>query len=62
VTVSIGVAAFEERLELSFDEVLALADATMYAAKRAGRDRVFTLDMSGNPVDLTGDPAVSSAR
>lgn len=40
ITVSIGVAAFDERGALGVDELLDLADRRLYDAKAAGRNRV----------------------
>jgi diguanylate cyclase (GGDEF)-like protein len=40
LTVSIGVAMFGVGADLTFEEVMADADAAMYAAKAAGRDGV----------------------
>jgi two-component system chemotaxis response regulator CheY len=47
VTVSIGVAALDGAGELDFDAVTAQADAALYEAKRAGRNRVA---VAGAPV------------
>jgi diguanylate cyclase (GGDEF)-like protein len=40
ITVSVGVAMYGAGTEADFESVLADADAAMYAAKAAGRDRV----------------------
>jgi diguanylate cyclase (GGDEF)-like protein len=40
VTISVGVAAFEPGVEKNIDTILAEADAALYEAKRAGRNRV----------------------
>ena len=44
ITASIGVAPFGTGLRLSYETVLARADAAMYAAKEDGRDSVRTFD------------------
>lgn len=40
VTISLGVCAVDPKAERAIDEALARADAELYAAKRAGRNRV----------------------
>jgi diguanylate cyclase (GGDEF)-like protein/PAS domain S-box-containing protein len=50
VTLSVGVAAFGPQEPLGLDELLSRADDAMYAAKRAGRDRLA----------VAGEPAGSS--
>jgi diguanylate cyclase (GGDEF)-like protein len=42
VTMSLGVAASHDGEPFDFDTLYARADAALYAAKRAGRDRVCT--------------------
>jgi diguanylate cyclase (GGDEF)-like protein len=42
VTMSFGVAASDDREPFDFETLYARADAALYAAKRAGRDRVCT--------------------
>ncbi len=49
VTVSIGIAVFPEDAA-SKDELIARADEALYAAKRAGKDRVVRAERSGAPV------------
>lgn len=44
VTVSVGVAAFHPDHAISAEDVLGAADAALYGAKRAGRDRVHGAD------------------
>ncbi len=44
ITASIGIAPFGTGLRLSYESVLARADAAMYAAKGSGRDRVRLFD------------------
>jgi len=60
VSVSIGVVAFESRLDLTLDEILARADAMMYAAKRAGRNRVFSLDGAPDRVQVPSEPMLEA--
>ena len=45
VSLSAGLAAFDAKVK-SLDELIARADAALYAAKRAGRDRVCIADAS----------------
>ncbi|MFN8634036.1 MAG: diguanylate cyclase [Chloroflexota bacterium] len=40
ITLSVGIAAFDGRERCDFDAVIAEADAALYEAKRAGRNRV----------------------
>ena len=49
ITASIGIAIFGAGARLSFDSVLAEADAAMYAAKDGGRDGVRVFDASAQP-------------
>ncbi|HET8645893.1 MAG TPA: diguanylate cyclase [Vicinamibacteria bacterium] len=42
VSVSMGIAAFEPRVDHSLDAVLARADAAAYEAKRLGGDGIAT--------------------
>ncbi|HEY2334786.1 MAG TPA: diguanylate cyclase [Solirubrobacterales bacterium] len=44
ITACIGIAPFGPKTVISFESVLAKADAAMYAAKGAGRDAVRTFD------------------
>jgi diguanylate cyclase (GGDEF)-like protein len=44
ITASIGIAIFGPGSQLSYESVLAKADAAMYAAKGSGRDAVRTFD------------------
>jgi len=53
VTLSVGVAAFGPDAPLGLDELLSRADDAMYAAKRAGRDR---LAIAGEPAGMS-EPA-----
>jgi diguanylate cyclase (GGDEF)-like protein/PAS domain S-box-containing protein len=54
-TVSIGIALYRSRKE-TFDACLARADAALYEAKRAGRDRVVSAENGAQP-----DPPRSSS-
>jgi diguanylate cyclase (GGDEF)-like protein len=49
ITASIGVAPFGPEGQLSYESVLARADAAMYAAKGSGRDTVRTFDFDEEP-------------
>lgn len=51
VTVSIGVASNEEHAPSSFEELLTRADAVLYSAKQAGRNRVALDDGSAALAD-----------
>ncbi len=51
VTTSIGIAPFGPEWKLSYEAVLAKADAALYAAKGSGRDTVRTFDF--DDVDAT---------
>jgi diguanylate cyclase (GGDEF)-like protein len=55
VTVSIGVAAWPEHGE-QMGKVIEAADAALYAAKRAGRDRVMAAEATVPPL-IAADPA-----
>jgi diguanylate cyclase (GGDEF)-like protein len=44
LTASVGIAPFGAGIRLSYETVLARADAAMYAAKESGRDAVRTFD------------------
>lgn len=61
ITASIGIAPFGTGLRLSYEAVLARADAAMYAAKGSGRDSVKVFDSSAIGPGETGvtvtDPA-----
>ena len=61
VTVSVGVAALIPGQAESSDDLLRLADAALYAAKRAGRDRVMASPCAnayaGRKVNGATDPA-----
>jgi diguanylate cyclase (GGDEF)-like protein len=57
ITASIGVAPFGTGLRLSYETVLARADAAMYAAKDDGRDGVRTFD-SGEDTEAAGTGAL----
>jgi diguanylate cyclase (GGDEF)-like protein len=46
ITASIGIAPFGTGLRLSYESVLARADAALYEAKGSGRDSVRTFDPS----------------
>ena len=49
ITVSIGI-AYTDRRETTPEQILQAADAAMYQAKRAGRNRVeFAEDFGGKP-------------
>jgi len=54
ITVSIGIAMFGVGTNAGFDSILSAADAAMYAAKAAGRDRVL---LAGEVVAEAEDPA-----
>jgi len=57
VTISLGVVtAHGSHLE-SADQLIAAADAALYSAKRAGRNRVKAFDCS-IPVDMTGNSSI----
>lgn len=45
-TVSIGAALFEQHMRVT-DDLIAAADEAMYAAKRAGRNRVSVKEAKG---------------
>jgi len=53
VTTSIGIAPFGPEWKLSYEAVLAKADAALYAAKGSGRDavRTFDFDDAGAPAE-----------
>jgi diguanylate cyclase (GGDEF)-like protein len=53
VTVSIGVAAWPEHGE-QVGKVIEAADAALYAAKRAGRDRALPAEALAAPLPLPG--------
>jgi diguanylate cyclase (GGDEF)-like protein len=53
VTVSIGVAAWPEHGE-QIGKVIEAADAALYAAKRAGRDRALPAEALAEPLPLPG--------
>jgi diguanylate cyclase (GGDEF)-like protein len=55
VTVSIGVAAWPEHGEL-MGRVIEAADAALYAAKRAGRDRAMSAEATMAPLPIAADP------
>jgi len=59
ISVSIGVATFGEGRRLSYETVLARADAAMYAAKEDGRDSVRTFG-SGGDTEAAGTGALES--
>jgi diguanylate cyclase (GGDEF)-like protein len=46
VTASVGVAAIE-RESLTYEDLIASADAALYQAKRAGKNRVVVYDTRG---------------
>jgi diguanylate cyclase (GGDEF)-like protein len=48
VTLSIGVAVFPDHGETS-EAILKAADAALYQAKHAGRNRVVAAERNGNP-------------
>lgn len=55
VTVSIGVSAFGDAPDDTFNRILTQADAAMYAAKEAGRNRVCAYDWERNaPGSVSG--------
>ncbi len=61
VTTSIGIAPFGPEWKLSYEAVLAKADAALYAAKGSGRDTVRTFDFddtnaSAEAVSGTAEP------
>jgi diguanylate cyclase (GGDEF)-like protein len=56
VTTSIGVAATEEAMETSAEDLLRTADEAMYASKKGGRNRVTVL----RPKTRTSDLAASA--
>lgn len=58
VTFSIGAVTFETPIDTS-REALQVADAAMYAVKRAGKDGIHHLVWDGDPVVLDGNPVPS---
>jgi diguanylate cyclase (GGDEF)-like protein len=65
VTVSVGVAGLEDASQ-DLDELLAAADAALYAAKNAGRNRICVgvpeLARTGMPASRDPGPAVGSPQ
>lgn len=59
MTVSIGVVSIPPSRSADAEGLIALADAALYAAKRAGRDRVA---LAGAPVPVTNGDGGTSAR
>ena len=53
ITASIGVAPFGPESKVSYEAVLAKADAAMYAAKGSGRDSVRTFDFDDAPAEAS---------
>jgi len=49
ITVSIGIAGASERVSISAEEWVETADKNLYIAKRNGRNRCESTDMSGRP-------------
>ncbi len=62
ITASIGIAPFGPGRLLSYESVLAKADAAMYAAKGSGRDsvRTFDLDEDGDVAEVATGAAEPS--
>ena len=58
-TVSVGAALSSECASLDYLDLVALADDRMYAAKRAGRDRVCFHGAAGQPRGTLGPPDVT---
>jgi diguanylate cyclase (GGDEF)-like protein len=56
VTTSIGITPFGPGRQLSYESVLAKADAALYAAKGSGRDKVQTFDFD-EPAAAAGVPS-----
>jgi diguanylate cyclase (GGDEF)-like protein len=54
VTTSIGIAPFGPERKLSYEAVLAKADAALYAAKGSGRDNVRTFDFDDATEAISG--------
>jgi diguanylate cyclase (GGDEF)-like protein len=61
LTASIGIAPFGVGRRLSYDSLLAGADAAMYAAKRSGGGAVRVSGSSSPPPDPPGAPPVAGA-
>jgi diguanylate cyclase (GGDEF)-like protein len=59
LTTSIGIAPFGPEWKLSYEAVLAKADAALYAAKGSGRDtvRTFDFDDAGAPAEAVSGAA-----
>ncbi|MCG8079454.1 MAG: GGDEF domain-containing protein, partial [Candidatus Thiodiazotropha taylori] len=53
VTVSIGLVAVEDHAEQDLNSLLGLADKALYAAKEAGRNRLFIYDADGNAISYS---------
>jgi len=60
LTASVGIAPFGAGVRLSYEAVLAQADAAMYAAKQSGGDRVRVFD--AGPSELRAEPDAISAN
>ena len=61
ITVSIGIAGFPDHGG-TCDELLRLADRSLYQSKAAGRDRVTLADALSVQYQPTGREAVSDSR
>ncbi|HEV7399205.1 MAG TPA: diguanylate cyclase [Solirubrobacterales bacterium] len=63
VTTSVGIAPFGPERKLSYEAVLAKADAALYAAKGSGRDTVQTFDFDEPEANVaaTGSGAVEAS-
>lgn len=61
LTASFGVAAYPDHGKTS-DELIRMADSALYAAKRAGRNRVVSYDPEADSMTATGQDSSHSTR